>query len=182
MFGHDDDQTQQNNYPAPAPDNSVGTPAEPVAGSTVASSMNNNGAGSYDPPAPAAADTPVPGASAGVPAPVAPTLPDVGGTAPAVPTSDASLDAPEGGDLLDLKQQALQQLTPLMDHLEQTPEEEFRTTMMMIQAADNKELIKKAYDAAMNIPDEKARAQALLDVVNEINYFTHGQENPPAAA
>ena len=88
--------------------------------------------------------------------------------APAVtPGSDA---------LLDIKQQALQQLTPLVGHLEQSPEEKFRTTMMMIQAADNADLIKVAYDAALQIPDEKVRAQALLDIVNEINYFTHSNE------
>lgn len=80
--------------------------------------------------------------------------------------------APVGDDLLNIKQQALQQLTPLIGHLDQTPEEKFRTTMMMIQASDNDTLIKEAYDAAQAIPDEKARAQALLDIVNEINYFT----------
>lgn len=84
------------------------------------------------------------------------------------PTTDLDTDK-----LLDIKQQALQQLTPLVGHLEQTPEEKFRTTMMMIQAADNHELIQAAYEAAQQITDEKARAQALLDIVNEINYFTH---------
>src|SRR5687768_17006228 len=39
-----------------------------------------------------------------------------------------------GDDLLDIKQSALKDLTPLVDHLDQTPEERFRTTMMMIQA------------------------------------------------
>lgn len=95
---------------------------------------------------------------------------------PASPSSPASTD-----DLLDLKQQALQQLTPLVSHLDQSPEDEFRTTMMMIQASDNKDLLPKAYTAAQNIPDEKAKAQALLDVVNEINYFTQhpqGQQPP----
>jgi len=47
--------------------------------------------------------------------------------------------------------------------------------MMMIQASDNQELVKAAYDAAHSIPDEKVKAQALLDIVNEINYFT---QNP----
>ncbi|MFZ1248930.1 MAG: hypothetical protein WAQ24_01250 [Candidatus Saccharimonadales bacterium] len=73
--------------------------------------------------------------------------------------------------LLALKQQALGELTPLVDHLEQSPEEKFRTTMMMIQSTDNKDLIKEAFAAAQAIPDDKARAQALLDVINEINYF-----------
>lgn len=81
-------------------------------------------------------------------------------------------------DLLDIKQDALQALTPLVDHLDQTPEERFRTTMMMIQASDNHSLIKIAYEAAQKITNEKERAQALLDIVNEINYFT--QHNQPA--
>jgi hypothetical protein len=63
-------------------------------------------------------------------------------------------------------------LAPLVDHLEQDPEEKFKTTMMMIQASDNADLIPEAYETANQIPDEKVRAQALLDVVNEINYFT----------
>ena len=86
--------------------------------------------------------------------------------------------APGSDDLLNIKQQALQQLSPLVGHLDQTPEEKFNTTMMMIQASDNQALIKDAYTAAQAIPDEKTRAQALLDIINEINYFTqHGSES-----
>lgn len=76
-------------------------------------------------------------------------------------------------ELLDIKQSALNELSPLVDHLEQTAEEKFRTTMMLIQASDNASLISAAYTAAKNISDDRARAQALLDVVNEINYFTN---------
>jgi hypothetical protein len=79
---------------------------------------------------------------------------------------------PTNDDLAHIKQQALTQLSPLVGHLEQTPEEKFRTTMMMIQASDDQSLVKVAYEAAQAIPDEKAKAQALLDIVNEINYFT----------
>jgi len=81
--------------------------------------------------------------------------------------SDSSPDA-----LLGLKQQALAQLEPLVDQLDQTPEEKFRTTMMLIQSTDNQSLIQDAYTIAQSITDEKIRAQALLDVINEINYFT----------
>lgn len=111
--------------------------------------------------------------------PTAPTMPasddsatyldNIAPTPPAAPSAPAPAN---NNDLLDLKQQALQQLTPLVDHLDQTPEEKFRTTMMMIQASDNAALIHEAYNAALQITDEKARAQALLDIVNEINYFT----------
>lgn len=105
---------------------------------------------------------------ADAPASGAPTLPGDGAN-----TGGA---APNNTELLGLKQQALQQLTPLVSHLEQTPLEKFRTTMMLIQASDNQALLKDAYEAAQKIEDEKIRAQALLDVVNEINYFTQQKE------
>jgi len=88
-------------------------------------------------------------------------------------SSPAGADA---DDLLELKQQALQQLTPLVNHLEQSALEKFRTTMMLIQASDNQGLLREAYEAALKIEDEKVRAQALLDVVNEINYFTQPKD------
>jgi hypothetical protein len=37
-------------------------------------------------------------------------------------------------------------------------------------------MVKAAYKAAHSIEDEKARAQALLDIINEVNYFTHTPE------
>ncbi len=92
--------------------------------------------------------------------------------------SEADANPPETpvsedtADLLALKQQALGELTPLVNHLDQSPEEKFRTTMMMLQSTDNQSLLKDAYAAAQIIPDDKIRAQALLDVINEINYFT----------
>ena len=100
----------------------------------------------------------------------------------AAASSMPSLSSPSpvrGGmpsDLMNIKQEALQQLKPLVGHLDQTPEEKFRTTMMMIQASDDQSLIGDAYEAAKAIADEKVQAQALLDVVNEINYFT--SQNP----
>jgi hypothetical protein len=160
MFGHEDQSQQPAAAPA-ATDGAVtndqnlgGAPAvEDTAGEYIDSEM---------------AALPVTGAS-----PLGqPAEPAAGaGTSP-VPVVAANTD-----ELLDIKQQALQQLTPLVGHLEQNPEEKFRTTMMMIQASDNADLIKSAYEAALQITDEKVRAQALLDIVNEINYFTHSGEN-----
>src|SRR6266478_666983 len=104
-----------------------------------------------------------------MPAPAPPDLP-TGGSAPALPTMPAPLSStPQNADaLVSLKEQALNSLSPLVGHLDQTPEEKFKTTMMLIQASDNSSLIKEAYEAANKISDEKIRAQALLDVVNEI--------------
>ena len=83
---------------------------------------------------------------------------------------------PVDSNLLAIKQEALEKLSPLVGQLEQTASEKFHTTMMMIQASDNQSLVQSAYDAAQQIPDEKERAQALLDVVNEINYFTQNKQ------
>jgi len=96
----------------------------------------------------------------------------------ASPEPAPMFDSISSDNLLELKQQALTQLEPLVDKLDQTPEEKFRTTMMLIQSTDNPTLIQDAYDAAQAIGDEKVRAQALLDVINEINYFT--QQAPKA--
>lgn len=48
---------------------------------------------------------------------------------------------------------------------------------MMIQSTDNETLLHDALEAAKSIPDDKARAQALLDVINEINYFTQQKKS-----
>lgn len=83
----------------------------------------------------------------------------------------------EDNELMGIKKQALEELSPLIDHLDQDSEEKFKTTMMMIQASDNQALIPQAFTAAKEISDDKKRAQALLDIVNEINYFTHKEES-----
>lgn len=122
--------------------------------------------------------------------PVAPTTdpmatPSLDITSPATATDTASPTVTPSStpaasdDLLSIKQDALQNLTPLLSHLDQTPEEKFRTTMMLIQASDDQSLVQTAYAAAKEISDEKIRAQAILDIVNEINYFT--QQQKPAA-
>lgn len=88
---------------------------------------------------------------------------------------DADVATIDQDKLADMKRQALEHLEPLADHIDGTPEERFRTTMMMIQANDNHTLIEKALDAAKEITDDKMRAQAMLDIINEINYFSQSQ-------
>jgi hypothetical protein len=148
MFGLNDEDTKKNDNNQKTDDSAAQTPPNPFGDGTAAA------------PAP-------------VPEPA--TAPEVASQHALTPDS-APAASPVPDDLMDIKQKALQSLQPLVSHLEQSPEEKFRTTMMLIQATDNSALVKQAYEAANAIPDEKARAQALLDVVNEINYFTH-QEN-----
>ena len=88
------------------------------------------------------------------------------------PVAQSSATAATTDDLVRMKQEALQHLQPLVSTLQQSPEEEFRTLMMMIQATDDRSMLQKALEAAKKIADDKLRAQAMLDVINEINYFT----------
>ncbi len=76
-------------------------------------------------------------------------------------------------ELMDIKRSALEELSPLIDKLDQTPEEKTMTLLMMIQATDDQSLIGTVFNAAKEIKDDKKRAQAMLDIVNEINYFTN---------
>jgi hypothetical protein len=154
MFGqhHDDDNSQNDQTMAPADDSMLASLPMPDASD----------------PMPTADDT-APAAEPEVPEAAAPQ-------SFRQPAAMPSVSMPSMGDTADdlasIKLEALQHLKPLVGHLEQTPEEKFRTTMMMIQASDDQSLIPEAFAAAKALTDDKARAQALLDVINEINYFT----------
>lgn len=96
------------------------------------------------------------------------------------PQSAEALPAPNSDDDLDsIKQSALTELRPLVDKLDLSPEEKFDTYLLLIRSTDDRTLIAPAYDAAKNIPDETRRAQALLDVIKEIDFFSTPQQ--PAA-
>jgi len=88
----------------------------------------------------------------------------------------SNLTPTDDSKLQDIKRTALQNLLPIVGKLDQTPEEKFQTLLMVIQASDNRELINEAYETAAKIPDEAKRAQALLAIINEINFFT---QQPP---
>lgn len=98
--------------------------------------------------------------------------------APSLDLSDnPSSDTPDG-ELGEVKHKTLEELAPIVDQLDLPAEEKFGVIMMIIQALNDKSLVEKAYATAHQIEDDHARAQALFDIVNEINYFTHpGEEN-----
>jgi hypothetical protein len=95
------------------------------------------------------------------------------GSPPATPAdTDTTAGAQTDTSSLDpIKKEALQKLEPLVNELDLHPEEKYRALMMIIQATDNKDLVNEAYQAADKIEDSKTRAQALLSIVNEIEYF-----------
>lgn len=104
------------------------------------------------------------------------TTEPISGTPPETVTTTEATASPNDNaigdsDLDPIKKEALQKLEPLVSELDLHPEEKYRALMMIIQATDNKDLVNEAYQTADKIEDKKARAQALLSIVNEIEYF-----------
>ena len=78
-------------------------------------------------------------------------------------------------DLPTIKKDALTDLRPLVEKLDLVPEEKFDIYLMLLRSTDDKTLIAPAYAAARNIADEIRRAQALLDIIKEIDYLSAPQ-------
>lgn len=89
---------------------------------------------------------------------------------------DSSYDEPaktsDNSELDDLKASALDELRPLVGKLNLPAEERFDTLLLIIRSTDDQALLKQAHDAAKEISDDTRRAQALLDVIKEIDYFS----------
>ena len=107
------------------------------------------------PPADDPMATPMPAPATGVSAPVAP------------PTMPGELDG--------VKQEAISELRPLVDKLNLPAEEKFDTYLLLIRSTDDRTLIAPAHEAAKAIADEARRAQALLDIIKEIDFLSGNQ-------
>ncbi len=78
-------------------------------------------------------------------------------------------------DLESIKKDALLELRPLVDKLDLAPEEKFDTYLLLLRSTDDKTLIAPAHAAAQAIADETRRAQALLDIIKEIDFLSTPQ-------
>lgn len=118
-------------------------------------------------------------AAAEVQPPVPPMEPPVAAPAPNLSTPTAPLSSPVAipvaGELDGVKQAAITELRPLVDKLTLPPEEKFDTYLLLIRSTDDKSLIGPAHEAAKMITDETRRAQALLDVIKEIDFLSGSQ-------
>lgn len=88
-------------------------------------------------------------------------------SATVTPVADNNLD--------NVKNEAIKELRPLVDKLNISAEEKFDTYLLLIRSTDDKTLIAPAHEAAKNIADESRRAQALLDVIKEIDFLSNPQ-------
>ena len=87
---------------------------------------------------------------------------------PSAPVMDSGLEA--------IKHDALSELRPLVDKLNLSAEEKFDTLLLLIRSTDDTTLVGPAFEAARGITDEAEKAQALLDIVKEIDYLSNPQQ------
>ncbi len=97
---------------------------------------------------------------------------NMGSSVPVMSSQQPSQPAPSGEALNGVKQSAIKELRPLVDKLNVSPDEKFDTYLLLIRSTDDKSLIDPAYQIAKSIRDETRRAQALLDIIKEIDYLS----------
>lgn len=98
----------------------------------------------------------------------APVVPDMPPAMPAAPAAATGLDG--------VKLEAINELRPLVDKLNLSPEEKFDTYLLLIRSTDDKTLVAPAHEAAKMIADEARKAQALLDIIKEIDFLSGAQQ------
>ena len=97
--------------------------------------------------------------------PPAPEVPGLGAT-PAAPAGKAVYGDP---DLDRVKSMALSDLRPIIENVDIEPEKKFKIYKEIIDLTEDKACIEPAYNAAKGIQDQKAKAEALLFVVDTID-------------
>ena len=86
--------------------------------------------------------------------------------------NDAPVDlgTPPGDPDLDrVKSMALSDLRPIIENVDIEPEKKFKIYKEIIDLTEDKACIEPAYNAAKGIEDQKAKAEALLFVVDTID-------------
>ena len=91
-------------------------------------------------------------------------------TTPEVDNSTETVAA--SPELSAIKDKALDELRPLIDKATLPAEEKFDTYLMLIRSTDDTSLIGPAHDAAQAITDETRKAEALIDIIKEIDYLS----------
>lgn len=94
---------------------------------------------------------------------------------PVAPTGAVNSDS-SSGPLDTIKNDALNELRPLVNKLDIKAEEKFDTYLLLIRSTDDMSLIEPAHEVAKTIEDEARRAQALLDIIKEIDYLSHKKD------
>lgn len=80
--------------------------------------------------------------------------------------------AASSNDLDAIRKEALIELRPLVETLDLAPEEKFDIYLLLLRSTDDTSLIAPAHEAAKNIADESKKAEALLDIIKEIDFLS----------
>ena len=101
--------------------------------------------------------------------PVTPPIND--SPVPETPTIKSSNSTPEHNnpDMHKIKEAALRDLTPLLDHISMEPAQKFSIYRSMFEDLKDSSVLESAYKAASEIPDDTKRAEALLYLVESID-------------
>ncbi|MBI2008824.1 hypothetical protein HYS84_00245 [Candidatus Saccharibacteria bacterium] len=94
------------------------------------------------------------------------------------PTEDRSDQQPQndaqvsgaGTKIQQVKQRALQELVPVIDSLNSEPERKYEILMTAARSASSDELLEKALEVATKIAEPNAKAEALVDILNEASF------------
>lgn len=95
--------------------------------------------------------------------------------APPEPTSESASEekpettTPTGLNVRQIKEAALRDLLPLLDHLDMTPSQKFHLYRDIFENLRDYTVLESAYHAASEIPDERERAEALLYLIESID-------------
>ncbi len=118
--------------------------------------------------------------------PAAPTMPTPDpapavSPAPATPTNVPTASVGGDDNLPNIKKDAIDELRPLVDKLNLPADEKFDAYLLLIRSTDDRSLIAPAHEAAQAITDETRRAEALLDIIKEIDYLSSNDDQNQAA-
>lgn len=108
------------------------------------------------------------------PAPAEPVTPVALEAAPEAVAPEASAPvapAPATDPLNATLHNAINDLRPLVDKLTIPVEEKFDTYLLLIRSTNDSSLVEPAYQIAKQISDDTKRANALLTIIKEVNYF-----------
>ena len=101
--------------------------------------------------------------------PVIPAMP----AEPVVPAEPATEMTPEmpamGLNMAQVKEAALRDLAPILDHMNVNPAQKFRIYRDMFQSLRDYTVLEPAYRAAKEISDEHERGEALLFLIEAID-------------
>jgi hypothetical protein len=161
-------ETESHPEPAVEEHTSQAVPPPAISDSDITSSLPVADEPHEDAPATPAA--PAAPADSPIAAPIAITLEPAVEEKPAPAKAPATIDVKEASSDLDyLRSKALAELAPIVDNLEVSQEQKYKTVMETFEATKDNSLLQQAFDFASVIPDDKAKAEALQNILDRIH-------------